>query len=158
LAKFGATRTVVRLDLGFGDCVEPVEYPVELTSTPRGPLFESKISLQCYPKEFIFAEKLETVIFRGERNTRMKDFHDLFSLTMLGDLDSSRLMKAIHLVFFHRKTPLETLPIILGKQALTELEKNWRAYRIKVKDPSLPKNLRDVVFSLNNWLEGNLII
>lgn len=56
LAKFGATRTIMRIDLGFGDRVEPIEYPLELTATAKGPLFESKISLHCYPKEFIFAE------------------------------------------------------------------------------------------------------
>ena len=55
-ALFGATKTVVRMDLGFGDRVEPIEYPMDLTATSKGPLFESRISLHCYPKEFIFAE------------------------------------------------------------------------------------------------------
>jgi hypothetical protein len=30
-------------------------------------------------KEFIFAQKLETIIYRGASNSRMKDFHDLHS-------------------------------------------------------------------------------
>lgn len=102
-ALFGATKTVIRMDLGFGDRVEPIEYPMDLISTSKGPLFESKISLHCYPKEFIFAEKLETVVFRGEGNTRMKDFHDLYSLICLDVLDSALTKKAVDLVFYRKR-------------------------------------------------------
>jgi hypothetical protein len=63
-ALFGASKTVMRMDLGFDNRVEPIEYPMDLIATSKGPLFESRISLDCYPKEFIFAEKLETVVFR----------------------------------------------------------------------------------------------
>lgn len=47
-ALFGATKTVVRMDLGFGDRVDPIDYPIDLTATSKGPLFESKVSLHCY--------------------------------------------------------------------------------------------------------------
>ena len=56
---------------------------MNLTATSKGPLFESKIQVCSYPKEFIFAEKLETVVYRDIGNTRMKDFHDLYSLISL---------------------------------------------------------------------------
>jgi predicted nucleotidyltransferase component of viral defense system len=158
-ALFGATKTVMRMDLGFGDRVEPIEYPMDLIATSRGPLFESRISLHCYPKEFIFAEKLETVVFRGGGNTRMKDFHDLYSLIHLGDLDSSTIEKAIQMVFPHRKTPLKKLPIVFGKAAFETLEKNWNSYRRKIKSREdtlkLPESIEDVISVLNKWLEKN---
>ncbi len=121
---FGATKTVIRMDLGFGDRVDPIDYPIDLIAISKGPLFESKIYLHCYPKEFIFAEKLETVVFRGASNTRMKDFHDLYSLVHLGDLDDFLAKKAIQLVFHHRKTPLKKLPIAFDQAAFEMLEKN----------------------------------
>lgn len=156
-ALFGATKTVMRIDLGFGDSVEPIEYPMNLTATSKGPLFESKISLHCYPKEFIFAEKLETVVFRGGGNTRMKDFHDLYSLIRLDALDSPPAKKAVELVFHQRKTPLKKLPVSFGKDAVETLEKNWNAYRkkIKVKKDALklPESIENVVSDLNQWLE-----
>ncbi|MEM7175340.1 MAG: nucleotidyl transferase AbiEii/AbiGii toxin family protein [Chlamydiota bacterium] len=62
LARLGKTKTHMQIDLGFGDIVEPINYPINLTSTRKGPLFESQIHLSCYPKEFIFAEKLETSV------------------------------------------------------------------------------------------------
>jgi len=158
-ALFGATKTVMRMDLGFGDCVEPVDYPMDLTSTSKGPLFESRISLHCYPKEFIFAEKLETVVFRGRNNTRMKDFHDLYSLIQLDVLDVSLAKKAVQLVFHHRKTPLRKLPIAFGKDTFEMLERNWIAYRRKInlkKDAlKLPESILDVVLILDQWLEEN---
>ena len=156
-ALFGATKTVIRMDLGFGDHVEPIEYLMNLTSTSKGPLFESKISLHCYPKEFIFAEKLETVVFRGESNTRMKDFHDLYSLIRLDVLDSELTKRAVHLVFHHRKTSIKKLPITFNKSAIEALEKNWSAYRRKItgkKDAlTLPESIEDLLSILNHWLK-----
>ncbi len=158
-ALFGATKTIIRMDLGFGDRVEPIEYPMDLTATPKGPLFESRISLHCYPKEFIFAEKLETVVFRGGGNTRMKDFHDLYSLVRLDVLEDSLAKKAVHQVFHHRKTPLKKLPIAFGKEAFGTLEKNWTSYRRKIKTKKgtleLPESIEDMISALNQWLEEN---
>ena len=158
-ALFGATKTVIRMDLGFGDRVEPIEHPIDLIATSKGPLFESRISLHCYPKEFIFAEKLETIVFRGGGNTRMKDFHDLYSLVRLDVLDSSLAKKAIELVFHHRKTPLKKLPASFGKDAFDAMKKNWSAYRKKIKTKKgalqLPESIEDVVSAVNQWLEEN---
>ncbi len=160
LAQFGATRTVIRIDLGFGDRVEPIDHPIDLTTTPKGPLFESKISLRCYPKKFIFAEKLETVVFRGESNTRMKDFHDLYSLISLGNLDRHLTEKAIQLVFHHRGTSLTKIPIIFSQSTLEILDKNWNRYRRKRKaqnlPPQMPEFMEDLVSILNQWLKKEL--
>jgi hypothetical protein len=49
-ALFECQKTVIRMDLGFG---ERVEQPIDLTDTSKGPLFERKISVHYYPKEFI---------------------------------------------------------------------------------------------------------
>jgi predicted nucleotidyltransferase component of viral defense system len=157
--QFGATKTVIRMDLGFGDRVEPVENPIDLIATSKGPLFESRISLHCYPKEFIFAEKLETVVFRGGGNTRMKDFHDLYSLVRLDVLDGFLAKKAVELVFHHRKTSLKKLPASFGKESFETLEKNWSSYRKKIKSKKgalkLPESIEDVVSTVNQWLEEN---
>lgn len=158
-ALFGATKTVIRMDLGFGDRVEPIEHPIDLIATSKGPLFESRISLHCYPKEFIFAEKLETIVFRGGGNTRMKDFHDLYSLVRLDVLDSALAKKAVELVFHHRKTPLKGLPASFGKNAFEAMEKNWSAYRKKIKTKKgaleLPESIEGVVSTVNQWLKEN---
>lgn len=65
-ALFGATKTVIRVDLGFGDHVEPIEHTIDLTATSKDPLFESRISLHCYPKEFIFLQRSWKRLFSVE--------------------------------------------------------------------------------------------
>jgi predicted nucleotidyltransferase component of viral defense system len=150
LAKFGATKTTIRMDLGFGDVVEAIDYRMDLTTTSKGPLFESKISLRCYPKEFIFAEKLETVVFRGEENTRMKDFHDLYSLISIGGLSENHAEKAIELVFNHRRTSLKGLPITFDANALERLEKGWSLYHRRLKTM---KNLLILPNSIENLID-----
>ena len=158
-AFFGATKTTIRMDLGFGDLVDPVEQPIDLISTSRGPLFESKITLRCYPKEFIFAEKLETVVFRRGSNTRMKDFHDLYSLVYLEALSAVLSKKAVQLVFQHRKTALEKIPVLFDKETYQNLEENWTSYRKKTKamkkSIKLPENIQEVVGVLNQWMKDN---
>lgn len=156
-ALFGATKTVVRLDLGFGDRVEPIEYQIDLTATGKEPLFESTISLNCYPKEFIFSEKLETVIFRGTGNTRMKDFHDLFTLIQLDALNPALTKRALQLVFQHRKTSLSKLPISFERNPINSLESNWIAYLRKIKTkkgtPNPPHSIVEVISVVNYWLK-----
>jgi len=159
LAKFGATQTVIRMDLGFGDVVEPVDYPIDLMATAKGPLFEQKISLRCYPKEFIFAEKLETIVFRGGENTRMKDFHDLYTLVSLGNLGEHHTQKAIELVFKHRKTSLKGLPVKFDSGALEQLQNGWDVYQKRLKTTknslALPQSVGEIVKVVNQWLEQN---
>jgi predicted nucleotidyltransferase component of viral defense system len=157
MAKFGGSKTFIWIDLGFGDVVEAVDYQIDLIASSSGPLFESKISLKCYPKEFIFAEKLETVIFRGEGNTRMKDFHDLYVLISAGNLNERLAEKVIRLVFVHRKTPIDGLPIIFDQGAIGQFEKAWTTYQRKLKTTknsiALPASIAEIINSVNRWLD-----
>lgn len=84
--QFGKAKFPLFIDLGFGDLIKVHEQNVQLLSHSKGPLFEPFVTLNCYPLAFVFAEKLETVLYRGAENSRMKDFHDLhivFSRKML---------------------------------------------------------------------------
>ncbi len=158
LAKLGGPQTHIQIDLGFGDIVEAIDYPMNLTSTSKGPLFESKIQVRSYPKEFIFAEKLETVIHRDSGNTRMKDFHDLYSLISSEKcLDPDYIDKVVKNVFNHRGTSLNKLPISFDADSLETLQSLWLGYQ---KDlPSAipkalhpPKLLQDLIADVNDWL------
>lgn len=71
---FGKSKFPLFVDLGFGDLAQTHEKELLLLSNCKGPLFEPSLTINCYPIEFVFAEKLETAIFRGADNSRMKDF------------------------------------------------------------------------------------
>jgi predicted nucleotidyltransferase component of viral defense system len=152
-AMFGKTRFMVSVDIGQGDLVEPTPISIPLTSGSKGALFESNVEIQCYPKEFIFAEKLEAILYLGSVNSRMKDFHDLF--VMISDLDHDipKLERVIRAVFEHRQTALE-LPIAFSESAMADFEKLWAAHRRTLaSDNRLPETFSQVLAAINDWLQ-----
>lgn len=159
LAKLGSPQTHIQIDLGFGDIVEAINYPMDLTTTSKGPLFGSKIQVRSYPKEFIFAEKLETVIYRDSGNTRMKDFHDLYSLVSLEKcLDPAYTEKVVKTVFNHRETSLKKLPIIFEADSMETLQLLCHRYQKDLSSNKTARHptklLQELISAINGWLAG----
>jgi predicted nucleotidyltransferase component of viral defense system len=158
MAYFGKTRFKVAIDIGFGDIVDAVEYSIPLTAYSKGVLFESNVTLSCYPKEFIFAEKLEVLIYRGSFNSRMKDFHDLYSLISSSQLPSfHNLEGVIRLVFEHRETPL-TLLITYTEDEMEQVQNFWNEYLKNLRAENaenLPILVAQVIATINDWLHVN---
>ncbi len=154
MAYFGKTRFKVAIDIGFGDIVNPVKYAIPLTTSSKGDLFEQSISLSCYPKEFIFAEKLETIIYRGSFNSRMKDFHDLYSMITSPTFSSFHDLPAIvRLVFEHRGTKL-ALPILFQEDEIFRMQGFWNEYLRSLRPEhisSLPGKIDDVIAKINEF-------
>jgi len=150
---FGRSKFPLFIDLGFGDLVYARDQKFALLSNSKGPLFEPSITVKCYPMEFVFAEKLETAIFRGANNSRMKDFHDLYTLASSEKvLNWEDTEKAIRLVFEHRKTPLQ-LPIQFDSATLEALQKYWgRYYQTATVSTSLPAQIQEIIILVNNFL------
>lgn len=67
------------LDIGIGDAITPhtrfVAIPLLFNEEKGVP---DTIQLQAYPLETILAEKVETILDLGIKNTRMKDFYDVY--------------------------------------------------------------------------------
>ena len=156
LSFFGKTRFHVNIDLGFGDVVTPTTMTMPLIQGSKGALLESEVDVTCYPKEFIFAEKLEAIVYRGANNSRMKDYHDLKVMMHSGLLDSRETKKVVDLVFEHRKTQ-KRLPIIFKENELERLQRFWTAHlRGLPHAHSMPLDLRVVIADINTWLEQDL--
>lgn len=149
-ARFGKAKFPLSIDLGFGDLIQMREKELLLLSNSKGPLFESSLTVNCYPMEFVFAEKLETAIFRGADNSRMKDFHDLYTITGSGKmLNRADTSKAIRLVFEHRKTPLR-LPMQFDSSALEALQQYWgRYHKTAAAGVQLPNQIAEVIEVIN---------
>ena len=91
-AFLGAARIPVQVDFSFGDAVtlepEEVQLPTLIDSVPA-PV------LRTYPKVTTVAEKFETMVQLGIRNSRMKDFHDLWALSETCEFEGLDLQEAI---------------------------------------------------------------
>lgn len=158
MAYFGRVRLRVSVDIGFGDIVKPIHKELGLTRYSKGPLFEEHVSLLCYPQEFIFAEKLETAVYRGALNSRMKDFHDLYSMISSSSLSLDGLENIIQSVFRHRQTVLN-LPLLFTTDQVLTLQAHWNRYLQNLQKnhmQDLPKDITRVIHTLNDWLSNCL--
>ncbi|GGI65355.1 nucleotidyl transferase AbiEii/AbiGii toxin family protein [Enterococcus alcedinis] len=72
------TFIIFDLDLGVGDTITPevqlIEIPL-LFNEAKGE--QDNLLLLCYPIATILAEKIETILTLGTKNSRMKDFYDI---------------------------------------------------------------------------------
>ncbi|MGC1878376.1 MAG: nucleotidyl transferase AbiEii/AbiGii toxin family protein [Rhabdochlamydiaceae bacterium] len=154
IANFGQIKYKLSIDVGFGDIVDPIQYPIPLLGSSKEAIFEQSVNLLCYPKEFIFAEKLETIIYRGFLNSRMKDFHDLHSLiTSQVSGSFSNLKVIIQTVFEHRGTSLN-IPITYQAAELPQLRAFWQSYirGLRRNESRPPQNFDEVIQTINTWL------
>jgi predicted nucleotidyltransferase component of viral defense system len=150
-ASLGNTKTTVRMDLGVGDQVVPEYKFIPLLSLNNRPLFEPEISLLVYPLPYIFAEKLEAIIYRGGSNSRMKDYYDILLVSGLSEfsLDGSR--DTINSVFAHRETLLPS-QIQFDQQSQASLNRYWAGFRNALGDEfkaNLPVQFTEVVQQVN---------
>lgn len=90
----------LHLDVGFGDVIPKNINPINMDS-----LIETNnpISWSIYPLEFIFSEKLQTIVERGSANSRAKD---VFDLVILYDAISNKneIFSALNKTFQNRQT------------------------------------------------------
>jgi nucleotidyltransferase AbiEii toxin of type IV toxin-antitoxin system len=127
-AFLGTARIAVQLDLGIGDAMtaEPEEiiYPTMLDTLPPP-------QLRAYPREATVAEKFEAMVKLDTRNSRMKDFHDIWALSGAFIFDGPTLQKAIAACFDRRGTPwTDELPRALTSAfyQMPDLQTRWRSY------------------------------
>ena len=127
-AWLGTARIAVQLDIGVGDALamapEDVTIPTMLFALPEP-------RLRAYPREQSVAEKFEAMVKLDTRNSRMKDFHDMWALAGAFAFDGASLRHAVAACFERRGTPLigET-PGVLSRSFYhePELVRRWRSY------------------------------
>lgn len=152
---FGSTKENIQIDIGVGDVVEPEHRIIPLYQYKGKPLFDSEISLSVYPIETIFSEKLETVLSKGAANSRMKDYHDLVTLTRQNSLiDETDLKIFSSRTFKNRGTKLSLIQF--DEASLETLQKYWAGHLKKLGsatvDLDLPKNIREIIHEINSYL------
>ncbi len=143
-ARLGNARLHLQVDVGLGDAVTPEPEWVELPQ-----LFDlPAIRLRAYRPETSIAEKLETMVALGLVNSRMKDYFDIYVLSLRGAFDQSVLARAIGETFRRRGTKLPSgLPVGLSAAYAEERGKTaqWRGFLARVDAKGIPDDLGAVV-------------
>lgn len=157
--QFGVMHDKFYVDIGVGDVVEPVLLDWPSFIYKEKPLFEDQISLEVYPVETIFAEKLETIISRGAANSRMKDYHDLLLLCREDRLLDKASLKANISQTFQNRGTVFSLPVQYQTDELERMQLLWSGHLRALGAPrtqslDLPASLETVLEDLNQWLSA----
>ena len=79
ISSIGTMKIPLKIDITTGDKIIPSEISYEYPL-----MFENRsIKIKAYNLETILSEKTETIISRGNQNTRMRDFYDVYILLKL---------------------------------------------------------------------------
>lgn len=127
-ASLEQARIRLQVDIGFGDVVEPAPartaYPAILSHVEPP-------TLRIYPPETVIAEKLQAMVVLDIRNSRMKDFYDLWYLSRNWPFQLTVLRRAVFATFERRRTEIPTgLPFALTEEFLRDEGKRqqWVAF------------------------------
>ncbi|MDQ3713144.1 MAG: nucleotidyl transferase AbiEii/AbiGii toxin family protein [Acidobacteriota bacterium] len=154
LALLEKTRVPLRIDVGFGDVIEPkaeeIEYPT-LLNFPRP-------KIRIYPRETVIAEKFHALVDLGMTNSRLKDFYDLYFLTTNFQIEREVAARAIRATFERRKTAIPAkIPLALTTEFSRDASKKmqWRGF-LKRSNLPVDMELESVVEALKDYFEDLL--
>jgi hypothetical protein len=123
-------KQTIKIDISTGDEITPkaIAYKLPLIIEDR------TIELWAYNLETLLAEKLETVMVRGEANTRMRDFYDIHVLIKQDTVtvDRDTLKAAFNATCKNRETTeyIGTINDVISKIACDEtMKRQWDNYR-----------------------------
>jgi predicted nucleotidyltransferase component of viral defense system len=139
-AELAGARMPMQIDIGFADAVYPEP---ELVSFPVLLPMEAPL-IRAYPREASIAEKFHAMVVLDIRNSRMKDFYDIWFMANTWTFDMASLRKAILTSFERRGSTIPTgVPFALTEDFLNDPQKKqlWSAFvsRLNLEDsaPSL---------------------
>lgn len=146
-ASLGTAELKLRLDLSFGDSVEPrrIDYPTLLD--------DSDFRLLGYPLESVIAEKADTMMFLGDANTRDRDYGDVYLLSEIHSVEAQPLRQELCRVAEHRGHEVRPLGPLL--ETLREARQQpWKAFCARAGLPGLPEHFSDVVDVVVAFIDG----
>lgn len=138
----------MQIDITTGDAITPGEilYSFKMIFDDR------TIDIWAYNIETVLAEKFETILRRGEFNTRPRDFYDIYILTKTQVYDKNLFKDAILKTATHRRTVHIFNDIekrIVGIENSQTLKNLWNKY---MKNYSYAKDISfdDIVLVLKD--------
>lgn len=160
--QYGRINAPIKVDITTGDSIVPQQ-----VSYPYPTLFGGgAITVMSYPVATILAEKFETVVSRGEANTRGRDYYDIHSFMQLKaeELKVGQIKQALEATAAKRGT-LDTMRnygLVLSEVKASPVMQNvWQSYLdaapyakglefAEVVDSAI--SLGDLIYS--SWIDG----
>jgi predicted nucleotidyltransferase component of viral defense system len=150
-ADLAGARIPMQVDIGFGDAVYPEPefalFPVLLPMD--APL------IRAYPREASIAEKFNAMVTLDIRNSRMKDFYDIWFMANTWNFDMSLLRGAILASFERRGVPIpQDVPFALTSEFLNDPQKRqqWNAFVSRLNPSNESPSLEEIGILLRAFL------
>lgn len=150
-AELAGARIPMQIDIGFGDAVYPEP---ELVSFPVLLPMEAPL-IRAYPREASIAEKFHAMVVLDIRNSRMKDFYDIWFMANTWTFDMASLRKAILTSFERRGSTIPTaVPFGLTDNFLNDPQKKqqWNAFLSRLNPADTAPSLEEVGAILRAFL------
>jgi hypothetical protein len=147
-ASIDRARHPLRVDINVGDPVTPdpveVDYPA---------LLDEPFTVLGYPLATVLAEKVVTMIDRGETTTRDRDFADVYVLSARQRIEAAGFAAAIASTATHRGSDLRPIRDALGRLA-TLRQRDWARFvaRSGLAD-AVPASLADVIDAVADFVD-----
>ncbi len=151
LAELAGARIPMQIDIGFGDAVYPEP---ELAAFPVLLPMEAPL-IRAYPRESVVAEKFHAMVVLDIRNSRMKDFYDVWLMANTWTFEMASLRSAILASFERRGSPIpETIPFALTEAFLNDAQKKlqWNAFVSRLNPGDKAPSLEEVGALLRSFL------
>jgi len=151
LAELAGARIPMQIDIGFGDAVYPEP---ELASFPVLLPMEAPL-IRAYPREASIAEKFHAMVLLDIRNSRMKDFYDIWFMANTWTFDMASLRNAILASFKRRGSTIPTgVPFALTDDFLNDPQKTqqWTAFVNRLDPGEKAPSLEEVGAVLRAFL------
>ena len=150
-AALAGARIPMQVDIGFGDAVYPEP---EFASFPVLLPMEAPL-IRAYPREAAIAEKFNAMVVLDIRNSRMKDFYDVWFMANAWTFDLAPLRTAILASFERRKVAIpRDVPFALTEEFLGDSQKKqqWDAFVSRLYPGSKAPSLEEVGALLRTFL------
>jgi len=150
-AYLGNSRIPIQIDIGIGDVVHPrpeiIEYPTILDDMPPP-------RLRGYSRESIIAEKFHTMVKLSLKNSRVKDFYDIWILSRQYDFDGKVLAAAIEKTFDRRSTelPVEPYSFLDDYYDDPSRDRYWKGFLTKNNIHHIPTDFKTIIDEIAEFI------
>lgn len=154
-AFLGKARKILQFDIGFGDSIWPKPCLVEFPTL----LEDMKPRLKAYSVETIIAEKFEIMLKMEMLNSRLKDFYDIYTLSLSSDFKGEVLKKSIEKTLLSRQTVVIASPFVFREEFHNDpiKQQQWSAFLRKTRITAAEKEFSEVMGRITDFLNPVLI-
>lgn len=150
-ATLGQARKKLQMDIGFGEIIIPqaiqMDFPTLLEEKPP--------RIKVYSIESIISEKFEAMVKLAMVNSRMKDFYDIYTLSVSCNFQSDSLKKAIESTFQRRKTSIPDNLLMFRSKFYRdeEKQKQWSAFLRKLRLHDVNREFNEIMERITSFLK-----